>query len=259
MRTARFSCFFALLAAVCCLSPSFAALPQHEAEFRRLAPQVLDQRNDTGEQAASLFEYSLSLLDRMVARTLELGPKPDLQIINTQFHVMVGEQPVYGQHYRVLRLAGSPDTYALVANFGVGGPSAVRLYRWMPRWLVVARIDRFHQKDYFDDYLEVIPVEADDTVFVTVTGRTDSLHSGSFMAWRLLGNDLKNLWSTDLLPQSSYEAAPKGIRITYCSDYPQDNPGSCRAMSRDRYAWDGKTWSRVEQEKLPPSSAPAHP
>jgi hypothetical protein len=233
--------------------PTAAAPPQHEAEFRRLAEQIAAQQGERGEQYASLFEYSLTLLDSMVINTLKLGPTPDLQIINQQFHAMVGEQPAYGQDYRVVRLGGPPGTYALVANFGVGGPSAVRVYRRAFTWMVVARLDRFHQKEFFDDYLEVIPVEAVETVFVTVTGRTDALHSGSFMAWQLSGGgELKNIWSTDLLPLSSYEATPKGIRITYCSDFPEDNPSGCRRMVRERYAWDGLTWSRVEQQQLSP-------
>jgi hypothetical protein len=246
---------FLLLATV--LLPAVVARPQHEAEFRRLAEQIVAQRDQRGEGNASLFEYSLTLLDRMVFNTLDLGPKPDLQIIQVQFKVMVGDQPAYGQDYRVVPLGGTPVTYALVANFGVGGPSAVRLYRRAPRWRVVARIDRFHQKDFFDDYLEVVPVEAQETVFVTVTGRTDALHSGSFMGWRLIGEEVKNIWSTDLLPLSTYEATPKGVRISYCSDYPEDNPRACRRMTRERFAWDGREWNRVEQQQLPPSSSPA--
>lgn len=244
-----------LAAALAGLGAAARPAPQHEAEFKRLAAQILEQRQSGHEEDGYLFEYALSLLDRMVLSTLNVPAEPHLETINTQLVVMAEREPVVGEEYKVYRLGGHPPVFALVANFGVSGPSTVRLYSPFaaPRYHLVARIDRFNQKDYFDDYLALIPVEASEPLFVTVTGRTDGLKSGAFTAWKLSDDKLTPVWSTDILPQSSYEATPGGIRITYCADFAEDRPQDCRRMSRERFAWDGSKWQRVEQQSLPPT------
>ena len=230
---------------------AFAA-PQHEAEFKKLAAQISAQRQNGEEENAKLFEYSLTLLDSMVLATLNVQGGPNLEVINTQFGLLVEHQPAAGEEYKVYRLGGTPPAFALVANFGVSGPSAVRIYSAFgaPRYRLTGRIDRSTQKDFFDDYLALVPVEGSEALFVTVTGRTDELKSGAFMAWRLSGNEVVRVWYTDILPQSSYEPAPAGIRLTYCADSAEDKPETCRRMSRERFAWDGKKWQRVEQQDL---------
>jgi hypothetical protein len=228
--------------------------PQHEAEFKRLAAQIQAQRQSGQEENASLFEYALSLLDNMVLASLNVPAEPHLDVVNTQFSLLVENRPSVGEEYKVYRLGGRPPAFALVANFGVSGPSAVRLYSRFAatRYHLVARIDRTTQKDFFDDYLAFVPVETSEPLFVTITGRTDELRSGAFMAWRLSGDKVAPIWSTDILPQSSYEPAPAGIRLTYCADFAEDRPQDCRRMSRERFAWDGSVWQRVEKEDLPP-------
>lgn len=227
--------------------------PQHEAEFKRLAAQIQAQRQSGQEENAPLFEYALSLLDKMALASLNVPAEPNLEVINTQLALLVEHQPAVGEEYAVHRLAGRPRAYALVANFGVSGPSAVRLYSALggPRYHLVARIDRFTQKDFFDDYLVLVPVETSEPMFVTVTGRTDELKSGAFIAWRLDGDKVTPVWSTDILPQSTYEPAPAGIRLTYCADFAEDRPQECRRMSRERFGWDGTAWQRLEQQSVP--------
>lgn len=234
-----------------------AVAAQHDAEFKRLAAQISAQRQSGGEVSASLFDYSLGLLDKMVLETLNVPAVPNLRVINTQLGLLVTRRPAVGQGYRVVRLGGVPPAYALVANFGVGGPSAVRVYQLISRgnFRLLGRIDRFSQKNFFDDYLELVPVESRSPVFVTVAGRTDELKSGAFIAWRIHGDKLEPVWSTDLLKNSSYESAPGGFLLTYCSDYSEDRPKDCRKMTREHYSWDGKAWLRVEDTTLP-STAP---
>jgi hypothetical protein len=255
MRTALFS--RALLLAVALALPAAAAppSPQHEAEFKRLAAQIAGQRQSGQEENAQLFEYSLSLLDQMVLATLNVTGTPNLEVINTQLGLLVENQPAVGEEYKVYRLGGKPPAFALVANFGVSGPSTVRLYSASggPRFRLIARIDRFTQKEFFDDYLALISVEAAEPMFVTVTGRTDALKSGAFTAWRLSDEKLSTVWSTDILPQSSYEPTPAGIHLTYCADYAEDHPQECRRMSSERFAWDGAVWQRVEQQNITPA------
>ena len=247
----------ALFLAIAVAHPETAArpAPQHEAEFRRLARQIAGQRQSGQEENAQLFEYSLSLLDQMVLATLNVTGTPDLNVINTQLGLLVENQPAVGEEYIVYRLGGKPSAFALVANFGVSGPSTVRLYSPSggTHYRLTARIDRFTQKDFFDDYLALVPVEATEPMFVTVTGRTDALKSGAFTAWRLSGDKLAPVWTTDILPQSSYEPAPSGIHLTYCADYAEDHPQECRRMSSERFAWDGTAWRRVEQQNVTPA------
>src|ERR1700693_5400964 len=188
--------FFPLLLVLATLAGFGSAArpaPQHEAEFKRLAAQIQAQRQSGQEENASLFEYALSLLDNMALTSLNVPAEPNLEVINTQFALLVEHQPAVGEEYTVYRLGGRPRGFALVANFGVSGPSAVRVYSAFaaPRFHLIARIDRFTQKDFFDDYLALVPVEAAEPLFVTVAGRTDELHSGAFTAWRLSGEKVR--------------------------------------------------------------------
>ena len=223
-----------------------------ESEFARLAARLAEQRLGGADEGQKLQEQALAILDGLALEALNAPQGPNLEALNKRLDAMATQQPPVGESYRVLRLGGQPAPYALVANFGLGGPSAVRLYTLASgRYGLAARVDRFTQTDFFDEYLELIPVTASLTLFVTVTGRTDDLQTGSFTAWRLDGNRVTPVWSSDILPQSSYESRADGFRLTYCAATDEDNPRICRRMTRDRYVWDGATWKRVEQTSLP--------
>jgi hypothetical protein len=247
-----------VLAALASLGALARPAPQQEAEFKHLVAEIAAERRSGQEENATLFEHALSLLDGMVLAALNAPGELNLEAINTELGRMVERQPAEGEEFKVYRLGGKRPAYALAANFGVSGPSAVRLYTPIAdaRYQLVARVDRFTQKDFFDDYLALIPVEASEPLFVTVTGRTDGLKSGAFIAWRLSGDKVAAVWSTDILPQSSYEATPGGIQLTYCADFAEDRPRDCRRMSRERFAWDGSKWQRVEQQNVPVASPP---
>jgi hypothetical protein len=247
-----------VVAALASLGAFARPAPQQEADFKSLVAEIAAERQSGQEENATLFEHALSLLDRTVLAGLNAPGEPNLEEINKQLGQMVERQPAVGEEYKLHRLGGKAPAFALVANFGVSGPSAVRLYSPFaaPRYKLVARVDRFTQKDFFDDYMALIPVEAFEPMFVTVTGRTDDLKSGAFTAWRLSGDKVAAVWSTDILPQSSYEATPGGIRLTYCADFAEDRPRDCRRMSRERFAWDGSKWQRVEQQNVPIKSSP---
>jgi hypothetical protein len=87
-------------------------------------------------------------------------------------------------------------------------------------------------------------------VFVTISGRTDDLSTGLFSAWRFDGHGLVNLWNSDLLQQSSYQAGEKGFDLAYCSQVDDDHPSQCLKMSRDLYRFQGGEWKRVETVDL---------
>lgn len=228
-----------------------AQLEKPESEFRRLAGQLAQQRLGDAPENEKLQEQALTILDSMVLATVNAPGDPDLEGLNQRLTALAAQQPM-GEGYRVVRLSGSSPVYALVANFGLGGPSAVRLYRGVVgRHALAARIDRFAQKDFFDEYLELVPIPASVTLFVTVVGRADELQTGAFTLWHFEGNRVQAVWASDILPLSSYEYRADGFRLTYCVETDEENPRLCRRMTRDRYVWEGAAWKRVEQANVP--------
>jgi len=223
-----------------------------DSTFRQLAGQLAQERLDGIEGGEARQEQALGILDRMVLETLNAGGEPKLDSLNQRLAKLITQQPLVGEGYRVVRLNGSPAVYALVVNFGLAGPSAVRIYgSTAGGYALAARIDRFAQKGFFDEYLELVPISAPATLFVVVTGRTDDLQTGAFTVWRMDGERLWALWSSEILQQSSYESGADGFRLTYCAQTDEDHPRVCRRMTRDRYVWDGAAWKRVEQTPLP--------
>ena len=168
--------------------------------------------------------------------------------------MFVTHQPPVGEGYRVVRLGGDPATYALLADFGLGGPSAVRVYAGAPGHLgLSARVDRYAQKDFFDGYIEIVPLAGPAALFVTVAGRTDELQTGVFTAWYFDGRSVTPVWASDILQQSTYEAAADGFRLTYCAETDPADSGACRSMQRDRYVWQDRAWKRAETTALSPA------
>jgi hypothetical protein len=127
----------------------------------------------------------------------------------------------------------------------------VRIYSGSAgNYALAARIDHSVQKDFLDSDVEIAPVSNSEAVFVTISGRTDDLSTGLFSAWRFDGHGLVNLWNSDLLQQSSYQAGEKGFDLAYCSQVDDDHPSQCLKMSRDLYRFQGGEWKRVETVDL---------
>ncbi len=217
---------------------------------------VAELRASAPEEPASgkVMEHALKILDGAAITSLTGNGQDLLAAANQRLAGYVTRQPAAGEGYRLYQIGHAPDVYALAANFGSSGPSAVRIYAGsgpLKPLGMAGSIDRFSQKDYFDGYLELIGVDSRDAVFLTVTGRTDELRSGSFAAWRFDGKGVAEMWSSELLSESSYEAIPGGIVITYCADSDEQNPAVCRKMMRERHLWDGTFWKRTHQEEVP--------
>jgi hypothetical protein len=223
-----------------------------ETEFKRLAADILGRRLNGVEETETGQEQALQILDRLALETFNAPGDPQLDSLNQRLATLVTQRPPIGEGYVAQRLGGLPAVFALTANFGSSGPSAVRIYARGPQgYGVAARIDHFSQPDLFDDYLVLVPLQSADIVFVTATGRSDRLSTGMFAAWRIAQERLVPLWSSDLLTRSSYEAGPDGFRLTYCAQPDDDRPSVCRKMTRDRYTWDGAAWKRAEQSDVP--------
>lgn len=222
-----------------------------EAEFRRLASQIGAARLAGGTEAPEVFERAISLLDVQILSSLRASPTPNLAAINRNLAALItGDAPV-SQSFLLERLEATPPVYVLIANFGLAGPSAIRIYSSGAHgFSLAARIDRLTQKNFFDEYLALVPIPASDLVFVTVTGRTDELQTGSFAAWRFRGQSVELLWFADLLQQSDYEVAADGFRLTYCAEPEDRNPRECRRMTRDRFTWQAGGWKRVQQSPI---------
>lgn len=231
-----------------------------EAEFIKLAAQIVQQRQAGREEKEGPQEQALAVLDQMVIAALNgsLAVEP----VNTLLqHLRTVRAPV-GESYRLIKIApgdASWPSYALAVNFSLSGPSAIRLYapgvRGSPTatdFKLAARIDRFSHPDYFDEYLELVVVNPGAGVFVTVTGRTDDRKTGMFMAWRFDGRQLQNLWTSDLLENSSYEAKDGEFRLEFCFETDEEKP-VCKKMARQRFAWDG-SWIRKAHEEFAPKT-----
>lgn len=228
------------------------------AEFKRISQDLSAARLGGGEENNAEMEKALAYLDSIAVTVLNLPAGPNLEGANRSLAGLASHTPPVGENYRLVKLGGAPAAYAMVINFGLGGPAAVRIYAGPAgHYGLAARIDHIVQKDFFDSDLELVPVSNTEPVFVTISGRTDDLSTGLFSAWRFDGHGVAPLWSSDLLQQSSYEADEDAFRLAYCSQVDDDHPSQCLKMSRDVYRSQAGEWKRIETADLPPSKPAA--
>jgi hypothetical protein len=227
------------------------------AEFGRIAAQLSAARLSGEEEDAAQMERALAYLDSVALSVLNVPAEPNLEGANRGLAGLVSHTPPVGENYRLVKLGGSPAVYAMVINFGLGGPAAVRIYAGAPgHYAMAARIDHTVQKDFFDSDLEMVPVSTPDAVFVTVAGRTDDLSTGLFSAWQFDGHRLIGLWTSDLLQQSTYTADDAGFHLAYCSSVDEDRPSQCLKMSQDLYRFQAGAWKRVQTSDIPAPNPP---
>jgi len=225
-------------------------------EFKKLAAQLSTARLDGAAESEASQEMALGILDGLVSSVLSGSAPPDLEAANRRMAELVSHVPPVGENYRLVRLGGTSAAYALVVNFGLGGPAAVRIYSNVNgRYALAARIDHFVEKDFFDSDIELVPVSTSEPAFIIVAGRTDDLATGMFTAWRFDGRRAVSLWSSDLLQQSSYETDGDGFHLTYCSEPDEDHPAQCPKMTRDLYRLQAGEWKRIETKDLGPAKA----
>lgn len=244
---------------------SAAHLPLHSAQstedpgaaFRRLAAELAGARRNGLPEGESKQERALAVLDSLVAPVLNSSPSPDLGGANRRLAGLVAHDPPLGENYRLVRLGATPPSFALVVNFGHGGPAAVRIYgRANGRYVLAARIDRFTNQEFFDSDIELVAVNPEEPVFVVVSGRSDDLSTGLFSVWRFDDAGLKSLWTSELLLHSSYQTGPSGFALTYCAQSQDDRPLECAKMSRDLYRLQSGAWTRIETTDLGPFRPP---
>jgi hypothetical protein len=222
------------------------------AEFKRISEELSGARLSGGTENQALMEKALAYLDSFAISGLNITGAPNLDGVNRGLAALVSHTPPVGENYRLVKLGGAPASYAMVVNFGLGGPAAVRIYAGpAANYALAAKIDHFVQKDFLDSDLELVPVSDSAPVFVTISGRTDDLSTGMFSAWRLDGHRMFNLWNSDLLQQSSYAADENGFHLAYCSEVDEDRPSQCLKMSRDVYRFEAGEWKRIETADMP--------
>jgi hypothetical protein len=231
-------------------------------EFRKLAARLAQQRLDAAEEKPELQQQALTMLDEFALRALNSPTTFNLEGVNQQLATWVTQKPPVGEGYQLLPLVpvgrAAGELWALVVNFGLSGPSAVRIYaRSGGVYKLAGRIDRFTHQDFFDEYLELLPISSDGA-FVTVTGRTDELQTGGFTAWRYDGREVTPLWASDLLQQSKYEFVDGEFRLTFCAETDEDKPRVCQKMLRETYRWTAGQWRRTSQSDAPlPKTQPS--
>jgi hypothetical protein len=236
-----------------------APLPAQDrvAEFKQVARQLVERRQAGAEETEAEQTRALTLADALALELLNGTPAANEEAVNRALEQLVAQQPPVGEEYRLLRMGTAGRAwYLLTANFGLAGPSALRFYARPAGtgagYKLSARIDRFTQQEYFDEFLTLVPVAAADGVFVTVTGRTDELQTGGFIAWRFDGARLQRLWATDLLERSQYETTGGEFRVTYCEETREDDPSQCARMLRERHLWRSGVWQMAERREVKP-------
>jgi len=233
------------------LLPAQTGSSDAAADFKRISQELSAARLGGGGEDQAGMEKALAYLDSVAVSVLNVPTEPNLDGANRGLADLASRTPPVGENYRLVKLGGAPAAYAMVVNFGLGGPAAVRVYAGgSGHYALAARIDHFVEKDFFDSDLELAPVSGSDAVFVTISGRTDDLSTGLFSAWRFDGQRLMALWNSDLLQQSSYQADFNGFHLAYCSEVNEDHPSECLKMSRDLYRFEGEEWKRVETADL---------
>jgi hypothetical protein len=253
-KTVRVSLVICLV--IFCAIPLAAWLPAQSggdaaAEFKRISGELSEGRLSGEDENQAQMEKALAYLDSVAVSALNASADPNLDGANRGLAELTSHTPPVGENYRLVKLGGTPAAYAMVINFGLGGPAAVRIYAGgAGHFAFAARIDHIVQKDFFDSDLELVPVSNSDAVFVTISGRTDDLSTGLFSAWRFDGHRVVALWNSDLLQQSSYEADENGFHLAYCSQVDEDRPSQCLKMSRDLYHYQAGEWKRVESIDL---------
>lgn len=221
-------------------------------EFTQLADKLATDRSAEAEESQAPEQQALEILDRAVLPSLN-APSPDLAALNQRLAKFVTREPPLGESFRVFALGGSPSSFALLVDFGEAGPSAVRIYSGAPGKLsLAARVDRYAQKDFLDDYVELVLLPGPAAIFVTVAGRTDDFKTGVFTAWHFDGQRVEQVWTSDIVSQSSYEAAANGFQLDYCADDTPDDPRACHDMRRERFVWQDGAWKQAESTKLAP-------
>jgi len=250
-----------------------------EAEFKKLAAQIVAQRQAGGEEKEEAQARALALLDAAAVAALNAaapaanpGKLMALESAQAKMQALLADGGRVGESYVLMQVGteagatGAP-LYALVVNFGLSGPSAVRLYAPTPGpsagsaplaqgFRPIGKIDRFTHEDFFDEYLELVPVQPGAAVFVTVTGRTDDRKTGMFMAWRLSGAGVQNLWSSELLEHSSYEVREGEFRIAFCEEADELKPSQCKKMQQERYVWNGTWYRKPAEDAIPKTRDP---
>ncbi len=207
-----------------------------------------------------LEKKALDILDGLVRSALGGGVPPDLDSLNAHLANLGSHDRAFGEMYRVIRLGGKPPVFALLADFGLGEPSAIRLYaeKGSPAQFALAgEISRLTQKDILDDSIEVLvvplPEPESDVVFITVAGRTDDLQTGIFTAWRYDGKQLTQLWTSDLISHSTFEMSGSNLVLNYCHDPADQDSKTCGSMVREKYSYSNSEgqWRRVSSEPIP--------
>lgn len=234
-----------------------SAAPQDRAaQFKPLAAELAERRLAGGEEFEAEQARALEVADAIVLGMLNAAAPISDDAPTRSLEALLAQPPRVGESYQLIRMA-TPNRpwYLLAANVGLAGPSAVRIYARPPGstgYRLFARIDRFSQADYFDEFLSLALVAPAEGVFVTVTGRTDELETGGYIAWHFDGERLERLWATDLLERSRYEVAGGEFRLTYCEESDEDDPSRCARTLRERFAWRGGQWLTLERKEIKP-------
>ena len=167
VRAAIFFGFVILSATPCALWLHAQTGSDPTAQFKQISGELSAARLSGGDENEAQMEKALAYLDSVAVSVLNVPGVPNLDGANRGLAGLASHTPPLGENYRLVKLGGSSAAYAMVVNFGLSGPAAVRIYAGTEgHYGLIAKIDHFVQEDFFDSDLELVPVSNSEAVFV---------------------------------------------------------------------------------------------
>ncbi len=156
----------------------------------------------------------------------------------------------------MFRLGGNPAAFALLADFGEGGPSAVRIYAGAPGKLsLAARVDRYAQKDFFDDYIELVPVPGPVALLSPWRGAPTTSRQAYSRPGILTDTKQRPFGCRISSSNRVMRSVRNGLQLNYCADPDPDDPRVCHQTRRERFAWQDGAWKQAESVALAPAGS----
>ena len=105
---------------------------------KRISGKLSAARLGGGDENEEQMEKALAFLDSIAVSDLNIPAGPNLDGANRGLAELTSRTPPVGENYRLVKLGGTSAAYAMVINFGLGGPQPCEFTRAAPvttRWL----------------------------------------------------------------------------------------------------------------------------
>jgi hypothetical protein len=204
-------------------------------------------REAEAEESPQKLEAALSILDEAVLPALNSGGVADLEALNQALRDYAAPDSPLAEEYSVQPFPAGSELYVLAANFSPIGPAALRFYaRREGRFVLVSSLSRFTDSRLDDSFIRFVPIPGvSETVFLTVSGRTDRWRTGTFAVWRLREGAFSLLWEKETLTLTDYHWDDQRFILDYCAETDEQKASICRRAAHEVYTWTDNRWQEV--------------